>query len=182
MLMDAGMDTGPTLSQFVVEIEPEDNTASLTAKLARAGARLLGETLPLWLDDCLTPQPQDEAKATYTEPIVKADGSIDWGLSAVEIWRRVRAYNPWPSCYTQWRGRSLRVLEAVPMSGKGKLVPGRVVALKKGQPAPVGVETGDGVLGLLSVQLEGRRVVTSEEFVRGQRAFVGDILGGETRS
>jgi methionyl-tRNA formyltransferase len=74
MLMDAGMDTGPTLSQFVVEIGPGDTTASLTVKLAEAGSRLLGETLPMWLDGDITPQPQDDSRATYTEPITKKDG------------------------------------------------------------------------------------------------------------
>ena len=176
MLMDAGMDTGPTLSQFVVDIEPEDTTASLTIRLARAGARLLGETLPLWLDGSLTPQPQDASKATYTAPITKADGVIDWRMPAGELWRRVRAFYPWPVCQTRWRGKLLRILEAVPLHKKAK-TPGRVVELGPGQPAVVGVETGDGVLGLLRIQREGKRAMTADEFLRGQRGFVGEILG-----
>jgi methionyl-tRNA formyltransferase len=182
MLMDAGMDTGPILSQFVVEIEPEDTTASLTIKLARAGARLLAETLPLWFDRCLTPQPQDESRASYTTPITKKDGAIDWRLSANEIWRRVRAFYPWPGCYTRWQGRLLRIHGAVALHKKGVMVPGRVIALASGQPAAVGVETGDGILGLLSVQLEGKRAMPAAEFLRGQKGFVSDVLGSETES
>ena len=177
MLMDAGMDTGPMVSQFVVGIEPEDTTASLTVRLARAGARLLEETLPLWLDGCLTPGPQDEDKATYTEPITKEDGLIDWGLSATEIWRRVRAFHPWPGCHSRWKGRLLRIDEAVPLSPMGKVPPGKTVALAPGEDAVVGVGTGEGVLGLITVQLEGKRSMSAGEFLRGQRGFVGDTLG-----
>jgi methionyl-tRNA formyltransferase len=82
MLMDAGMDTGPILSQFVIGVEPDDTTASLTARLARAGARLLSETVPLWLDGSLAPQPQDEGKATYTSPIAKG-GEESTGLQSL---------------------------------------------------------------------------------------------------
>ena len=177
MLMDAGMDTGPILAQSTVEIEPYDTTASLTPKLAEAGARLLAETLPLWLDRLLTPQPQEESGASYTYPITKNEGAIDWQLSADEIWRRVRAFDPWPGCYTRWQGRSIKILEAVPLHKKGDVVPGRVVALESGQAAAVGVETSDGVLGLLSIQLEGKRAIPVTDFLRGQRGFVGDMLG-----
>ena len=177
MLMDAGVDTGPTLSRFVVEIEPEDTTGSLTVKLARAGARLLGETLPMWLEGSLIPEPQDHSKATCTTPVTKADGVIDWRMPAEELWRRVRALYPWPVCHTMWRGKLLRIIEAVPLHKESK-VPGRVVALAQGQPAVVGVETGDGILGLLRVQLEGKREMPADEFLHGQRGFVGDILGG----
>ena len=180
MLLDAGMDTGPTLSKIVVEIEPEDTTASLTTKLADAGAELLGETLPLWLDRLITPQPQDESRATYTSPITKEDGLIDWRLPAVDIWRRVRAFYPWPGCYTHWRRKLLRIHEAVPLRKESKLTPGKVITLESGQPAVVGVETGKGILGLVSVQLEGKRAVAASEFLRGQREFVGDILGKES--
>ena len=179
MLLDAGMDTGPTLSKFVVEIEPQDTTESLTPRLARAGARLMSETLPLWLDGSLTPMPQDEGSATYTVPIVKEDGDIDWHTGAEEIWRRVRAFYPWPGCYTWWRGRMLKIVGAIPLHKAGDLEPGRVASLGAGQTAVVGVETGDGILGLLKVQLEGKRALPAEEFMRGQRDFVGDILGSK---
>lgn len=177
MLLDAGMDTGPTLSQFVVEIEPEDTTDSLTVKLAQAGARLLGETLPAWVEGSLVPRPQDESRASYTHPIVKENGAIDWRLPAEDIWRGVRAYCPWPGSYTWWRGRMMKILQAIPLPGTGDAVPGRVTALPSGQPAAVGVETGAGILGLVKVQIEGKRAMSAEDFVRGQQGFLGDVLG-----
>lgn len=179
MLLDAGMDSGPILAQRQIAIEPEDTTGTLTVKLAQVGAELLMDTLPLWLSHRLTPQPQDEAKATYTQPISKEEGEIDWHLPAIDIWRRIRAFQPWPGCYTRWRGKSLKVLEALPLPGAGQ--PGRVVSLaargkNEMEGSVVGVQTGEGVLGLLRLQMEGRRAMTAAEFVRGQRDFLGASL------
>ena len=180
MLMDAGMDTGPIISQIIVGIEPQDTTESLTNRLAQAGVRLLGEALPLWLDRSLKPQPQDGNRATYTSPITKEDGVINWQMSAEEISRRVRAFYPWPGCYTWWQGKLLKILEAVTLHKDADLLPGKVVALALGQPAVVGVETGGGILGLLRVQLEGKRALTAAEFLSGQRTFVGSTLGSRS--
>ncbi len=180
MLMDEGMDTGAIITQIVVGIEPDDTTELLTTRLAQAAVRLLGEALPLWFDGSLKPQPQDGSKATYTKPITKEDGAIDWQMSAVEISRRIRAFHPWPGCYTWWQGKLLKVLEAVALHKEGNLKPGKVVDLASGQPAVVGVETGYGVLGLLRVQLEGKRALTASEFLLGQRAFVGSTLGSKS--
>ncbi|MCK4242657.1 MAG: methionyl-tRNA formyltransferase [Dehalococcoidia bacterium] len=174
MLMEEGVDSGPILSQRRVAIEPQDTTESLTKKLAPIAAQLLEETLPLWLSRSLAPQPQPEADATYTKLISKEEGEIDWHLSALEIWRRVRAFYPWPSCYTWWRGKMVKVLEAIALPGGGE--PGRVSALAPDAGAALGVETGDGILGLLRVQLEGRKAMSAEEFSRGQRGFAGAIL------
>jgi len=180
MLMDAGMDTGHIISQIIVGLEPQDTTESLTGRLAQAGVRLLGETLPLWFDRSLKPQPQDGSKVTYTSPIAKEDGVINWQMSAEEISRRVRAFYPWPGCYTWWQGKLLKLLEAVPLHKNKDLLPGKVVALASDQPAVVGVETGDGILGLLRVQLEGKRALTAAEFLLGQRTFVGSTLGNKS--
>ena len=73
----------------------------------------------------------------------------------------------------------LKIVGAIPLHKAGDLEPGRVASLGAGQTAVVGVETGDGILGLLKVQLEGKRALPAEEFMRGQRDFVGDILGSK---
>lgn len=174
MLMDEGVDTGAILSQCRVAIEPRDNTESLTGKLAQASAQLLEETLPQWFSGALVPRRQEEAGASYTVLFAKKDGEIDWHLSAVAIWRRVRAFYPWPGCHTRWQGRVLKVIEATPLPGGGE--PGRVMALALAEGAPLGVETGDGILGLLRVQLEGKKAMAAEEFLRGHRTFLGTTL------
>lgn len=176
MLMDVGMDSGPILAQRKVDISSEDTTGSLTAKLACKGAELLMETLPKWLEGEIEPQPQDEAQATYSKLIRNKDSEIDWSLPAMELWQRIRAYNPWPSCYTWWQGKRLKVHEAVPLDSmaEGAAV-GQVVALMP--PHSIGVVTGEGILGLNQVQLEGKRQMAVDNFVRGQRDFIGSILG-----
>jgi methionyl-tRNA formyltransferase len=178
MLLDEGLDTGPLLARAQVPIAAQDTAGSLSAKLSRVGAQLLLEVLPRWLGGELTPRPQDEAQASYAGPISKQAGEIDWKLGALTIWRRVRAYQPWPGAYTRWQGRRLGILEAVPLSGEGAAPAGRVVALAGGGEAPpFGVATGEGVLGILRLRLEGKRAVGAAEFLRGQRGFIGAQLG-----
>ena len=174
ILMEEGVDTGAILSQRKVAIESQDTAESLAEKLAQASAQLLEETLPRWYSRSLVPRPQEEQGATYTRLFSKEDGEIDWHLSAVDVWRRVRAFYPWPGCYTRWQGKILKVLEAIPLPGGGE--PGRIKALAPDEGAALGVETGDGILGLVRVQLEGRRAMTTEEFLRGQRGFLGAML------
>ena len=181
MLLDKGMDTGPVLATTEVPITAEDTTGSLTAQLARIAAPLLHEVLVRCLQSKLSPQPQDNTKATYSGQISKEEGEIDWHLSAIDIWRRVRAFQPWPGCYTKWRGRRLEIIEAVPLPVPEEtlLEPGQVVALTPttGEvKAAFGVHTGGGLLGVIKMQLEGKRSMTTDEFLRGQRHLIGEIL------
>ncbi len=172
MLMDEGIDSGPVLAQRKLEIAPQDTAGTLAVKLSQMGAELLVETLPRWLSGAIVPQPQREADATRTGLISKADGEIDWGLPAYMIWRRVRAYSPWPGCYTAWKGKRLRIDDALPMPGdRGE--PGQVFPLDEGE---VAVQTGEGILMLLSVQMEGKKQMCADEFLRGQRGFIGSLL------
>lgn len=175
MLMEEGMDTGPILAQQQIPAYPQDTTGSLSAKLAQIGAQLLMKNLLLWLEGGLIPKPQDNEKATYSRLISKEDGKIDWHLSATQLWRRVRAFQPWPGCYTIWQGKLMKIIEAVSLPGGGD-EPGKVIIVGERQGVTVGVQAGEGVLGLLQIQLEGKRVMAAEEFVRGQRGFIGASL------
>ena len=177
MLLDAGLDTGPILKQRELPISSQDTAGSLSDKLAQLGAELLLETLPLWFEGKIKLQPQDERRATYTRRITKEDGEIDWRLPALEIWRRVRAFYPSPSCYTSWAGKRLKINEAVLITETAAGEAGRVMALSSASPTPVGVISGAGLLGLCQVQLEGKRPLSAAEFIRGQRHFVGSRLG-----
>jgi len=173
MLMDEGMDTGPILAKRATEIHPEDTTGSLEDRLATLGAELLVDTVSRWVDGRIDAQPQDDSKATYTRLISKAEAVIDWTLSAVELWRRVRAYNPRPGARTSWQGRLLKVLLARPdVEWRGSEEPGRVLELPDG----VAVATGHGALLLSEVQLAGKRAMGIQDFARGQREFVGSLL------
>ena len=175
MLMDSGLDTGPILARTTVPVSPQDTTDSLTTRLSAEAASLLPEVLPRWTRGEIKPEPQDEAAATYSGTITKEAGEIDWCLPAVQIGRRVRAFQPWPGCHTTWQGKRLGIIEAVPLPGVENLEAGQVVALGK-EAAAFGIGTADGVLGVLKVQLEGKRAMPAAEFLRGQRQFIGAIL------
>jgi len=177
MLLDEGMDTGPILSQRVVPIVDQDTAGGLTDKLADAGAELLAETLPAWYEGKIPPQPQNEAAATYTQKLCKEDGRIDWSQPAEKIWRMVRAFQPWPGAYTFYHGRQLKILEALPAEAPASKddmsVPGKVIEYAGG-PAVV---AGAGVLVLKKVQLAGKSPAEAKSFARGQRVFLGSVLG-----
>jgi methionyl-tRNA formyltransferase len=175
MLLDAGMDTGPVLAQAQIPISARDTTGSLTSKLSLIAAQLLLEVLPSWVKGELTPRPQNDAEATYCGTIAKEEGEIDWSLPAADIWRRVRAFQPWPGSYTRWQGKQLKIIEAVPLPGEETLRAGQVVAFQKGE-AGFRIGTGEGVLGVLRVQLEGKRAMSAGEFLRGQRKIAGAVL------
>ncbi len=172
MQMDEGIDTGPILAQRAIPIADDDTTGTLTAKLARLAADLLIEQLPRILAGEIVPQPQDESRATLTKTIRKEDGLIAWAQPAIEIARRARAFNPWPSAFTFWNGAQLKILRADPFAGKIDAEPGRVMKVQD----KIAVATGDGALILREVQLAGKRAMTIEEFVRGQKNFVGAVL------
>jgi len=192
MQMEAGLDTGPILAQAEEVIRPTDSTGSLTRRLAALGADLLARTLPRWAKGEVAARPQDDSLATYAPQLKKEDGRLDWQSPALDLWRRCRAFSPWPGAFTRWQGRLLKVLEAVPLArGTDALAPGRVGLLAAGEARarsayaellpPSGrvlvVGAGDGALALLHVQLEGGRPVTGDEFVRGHREVVGGSLG-----
>jgi methionyl-tRNA formyltransferase len=175
MLLDAGTDTGPVLSQAQVPVLPADTTGSLTDKLSLIGAQLLVDAIPRWTSGRLRPRPQDNARATYCRKLTKEEGLIDWHLPAAVLERRIRALSPWPGAFTTWQGKQLKILSAKPAVADEAGETGAVVALKNKE---VGVVTGDGVLVINSLQSEGKKAMTAAEFVRGQRGLIGAVLPG----
>jgi methionyl-tRNA formyltransferase len=175
MLLDAGLDTGPVLTRAQIPIASGDTTGSLEGKLALLGARLLAEVLANWPEG-FKPRPQDEGGATYSGTIAKEAGKIDWRQPAVAIWRQVRAYQPRPGAYTSWQGKRLKILEAAPLQETSTARPGQVVDLPPSGRAAFAVATGEGLLGVIRLQLEGKQPMAAAEFRRGQRQLVGAVL------
>jgi methionyl-tRNA formyltransferase len=172
MKMDAGMDSGPMLAQEAIPLRGEERQGDLTAQLAELGAGLLRRTLPAWLAGAIRPQPQDESRATCCRPLRREDGRIDWTQPAAYIERMIRAYDPWPGAYTTLRGRRLHIWRASVIAHRA-LSPGTVA--RRGKQLVVG--TGDGGLVLEEVQLEGKRRLAVQEFIRGQHDLEGSRLG-----
>ncbi|MFN8441767.1 MAG: methionyl-tRNA formyltransferase [Caldilineaceae bacterium] len=177
MLMDEGMDTGPVLRIGKTPILSDETAASLTVKLAELGANLLLETLPGWIDGMLRPTPQQElpGEVTTCGRIEKEAGEIDWQQPAIHIERMTRAYTPWPSAYTFWKGESFKIWQAEVV--RGETEPGRVVALGK----EVAVGTGDALLKLKLVQPAGKKAMDLRSFLNGAPGFVGSLLGQEDK-
>ena len=173
MLLDEGMDTGPLIAQRSRNIQPGDDADTLTTDLFRDGADLLDATLHHWVTGDIEATPQDDGLATYTSKMEREDGLADWGRPAEFLWRQQRAYTPWPGLHTTWEGKEIKLLEVAPLPGR-PAEPGAVVRVDEGQLA---VGTGDGLLAIHRLQLEGRRPASAEDFVRGYPGLVGARLG-----
>jgi methionyl-tRNA formyltransferase len=164
MKMDPGLDTGPMISKRVIPIKDDDTAGSLFMKMAELGAELLVETLPPYLRGELVPEPQDDSLSTYAPMLKKSDGELDFGQSAVELARKVRAFNPWPGTYFQWSGTPLKVHIAHPVE---KTSPGAGVRTVYDQLPAVG--TAEGLLILDQLQPAGKKSMPGEIFLRGAR-------------
>ncbi len=177
MLMNEGLDTGPVLTREQIPVNGSDTTGSLSEKLSFISARLLVDVLRHWSRGELKVQPQNDSLASYSPPVKKEEGEINWCLSAGDIWRRLRAFQPWPGAFTIWQGKRLEILIGFPLPWPDKGEPGTVVDLRPvNKQAAFGVVTGDGVLGICVVQLAGKKAMSSADFLCGQMDIVGAKL------
>lgn len=174
MLMDEKVDHGPILKNSKFQISNSKITAvELTRQLADMGAALLAETIPEWVGGKITPQPQDETRATYSRLLRREDGRIDWSKPAEEIERMVRAFQPWPGAYTFWRRGPNELRLAVEGAGSQTTSAGGTIGTVFEVDGQVAVQTGDGALVLERIKMEGGRSMNGSEFLRGHRDIIG---------
>ncbi len=169
MRMNERMDEGDILLQRETSIGAEETFGELQKRLAVLGAKALSEALTELSAGSLKSVPQDHAAATLAPMIHKGDGAIDWSDSAAEVTRKVRAFNPWPSAFTGFAGKLLKIQRARPLAEVAGADPGTVIGV--GQV--IRVATGNGVLAVEELQLEGRRRLSAGEFSRGGALSVG---------
>lgn len=174
MRMDVGLDTGDMIAKAQVEISPQDTGGTLFDRLAQTGAQLCVETIPSIVDGTAVYTPQDEQAATKVGQISKKDGLIDFARSARMIECQIRGLNPWPSAYTHLAGKTLKIWSAQVSDAHTDAEPGTVVSVEKDR---FGVQTGDGVLICLEVQLEGKKRMSAADFLRGNALVCGSRLG-----
>lgn len=167
MKMDAGVDTGPILLQRATSISSEDTALSLAERLAHMGAELLLEALPAYLEGRLSPQPQPEQGVTYAPLLRKEDGRLDFQKSAVELERQVRAMNPWPGAWFEWRDARIQVWRARVSHEETPGVGQRGIV--DGYPA---IGTADRYLILEEVQPAGRKAMSGKAFLAGARKWL----------
>ncbi len=175
MRMDACIDTGAVYSRLMIPILDWDTTGTLTERLSIIGSMALLDVLPQIGKGTIEAVPQPADDSSYAPMLTKEAGRIDWSKPALQIWRQVRAFQPWPGAYTTWEGKLVKLIETMPVATNSGAPPGTILELSG--ETPVGVETNDGVLGIKKLQLEGKKPVTAGEFLRGARGFIGAGLG-----
>jgi methionyl-tRNA formyltransferase len=173
MLMDEGMDTGPSLLRRTMPIDPGDTGESLSEKMAPMGAELLLETLEGWESGAITPQPQDDSLVTKAPLIKKEHARIDWSLEAHDIERRIRAFIPWPVAYAELEGATVKVHKAMVDATSSSGSPGET--LKISHDGIVVACGSDTSLRLIEVQAQGKKKMAADAFARGQRIVPGTL-------
>ena len=169
MQMDEGLDTGDMLLIESASLSDQDSTSSLHLRLAAMGARLIVKAVDLAGRGELKPLAQPEAGVSYAHKIAKAEAALDWTQPAAALERRIRAFDPFPGCTTQWGGQTLKVWRAR-VHGEPGLA---TETASPGQFLPAGesrliVACGEQALELLQVQAAGGRRLPVSEFLHRQ--------------
>lgn len=175
MQMDEGLDTGDMLLKTEIRLDETETGGSLHDKLATAGAELCVRTLKGLEEKTVVPEAQGESPTVYARMLDKKLGNIDWSRDAGSIERLIRGLNPWPSAYTNWDGKVMKIWEAKAEKREAETggVPGTVISVEKDGFC---VETGDGVLKVLALQIPGKKRMDADAFLRGYEIAEGTVL------
>ncbi len=173
MAMEEGLDTGPMLWKKATSIAAAETGGTLHDRLSMLGAEALMEAMPGILDGSLAAESQDDSKACYARKLDKAEAVMDWGRSAVQLDRQVRAFNPWPVAQTGYGDKVLRLWDSEPLAQAVDAVPGTVVATGK---AGLDVATSDGLLRIRRLQLPGKKAMDAAAFLNAHDPL-GVVLG-----
>ena len=167
MQMEKGLDTGPVLLSQAIDIGPDDTGGQLHDRLAELGARVLSDALGLLRATIvLPPKPQATAGVTYAHKLDKAEARLDWVLPATVLANKVRAFNPWPVAEAQLLGERVRIHAACALDETHKTAPGRVLGAGR---EGIDVACGQGVLRLLSLQRDGGKPISAQDYRNARR-------------
>ncbi|WP_368544946.1 methionyl-tRNA formyltransferase [Enterobacter soli] len=168
MKMDVGLDTGDMLYKLSCQITAEDTSATLYDKLADLGPQGLIETLQQLADNTAQPEVQDESLVTYAEKLSKEEAQIDWSLSAAQLERCIRAFNPWPMSWMTIDEQPVKVWKASVIEGHASAEPGTILdANKQG----IQVATADGILNLESLQPAAKKAMSAQDLLNSRREW-----------
>ncbi|ABV34647.1 methionyl-tRNA formyltransferase [Shewanella sediminis HAW-EB3] len=178
MQMDIGLDTGDMLLKTRLPIEDNDTSASLYEKLALQGPDALIEALTGLAKGELTAEKQDESLANYAEKLSKEEAELDWSKSALELWREIRAFNPWPISHFTHQDASIKVRESAVSNLSSDAPAGTIISAGK---QGIDIATGDGVLTLLNMQLPGKKPLSVGDILnsRGEWFTPGTLLNSK---
>ena len=167
MQMDVGLDTGDMLHKLSCPITAEDTSASLYEKLAQLGPQGMLLTLDLLASGNARPEVQDEALVSYAEKLSKEEARLDWSLSAAQLERCIRAFNPWPMSYFMIEEQPVKVWQATVLPHQNKQ-PGEIVLADK---QGIQIATADGVLNLVSLQPAGKKAMSAQDLLNSRREW-----------
>ena len=173
MQMDEGLDTGDMLMKTEIVLDEKETGGSLHDKLARAGAGLCVQTLEALKDGTVVREPQGESTTEYARMLDKGMGRIDWSKDAKSIECLIRGLNPWPSAYTEWNGRTMKIWEADVADIDEGREPGTVIRVERDGFC---VQTGRGSLKVRSLQIPGKKRMDAGAFLRGYQVDAGTVL------
>ena len=168
MKMDVGLDTGDMLYKLACPITNEDTSATLYDKLADLGPQGLIETLQQLADNTATPEVQDEALVTYAEKLSKEEAQLDWSLSAAQLERCIRAFNPWPMSWLMIDDQPVKVWKASVIDGDTSEEPGTIIEANK---QGIQVATAKGILNLESLQPAGKKAMSAQDLLNSRREW-----------
>ncbi len=177
MFLNEKMDEGDIIKQQQEPIFEDDTAASLCRRLSVKGAVLLQEVISDMIEGKVQRIPQDNDQASYAPKLKKEDGLLDWHKPAIELERRIRAFNPWPICYTKVpleKGECmLKIFKAkIEPSPDASRQPGTILECNKG----LLIQTGKDALRLIEVQPEGKKRMDCAAFLCGHKVKSGSII------
>ncbi|MDA5542348.1 MULTISPECIES: methionyl-tRNA formyltransferase [Yersinia] len=168
MQMDVGLDTGDMLHKIECDIQPEDTSATLYDKLAQLGPQGLLVTLQQLAEGRAQPEVQDEAQVTYAEKLSKEEAKLDWSLSAVQLERCIRAFNPWPVSYFVVDAQPIKVWQAQVLATIDNAAPGTIIQADK---HGIQIATADGVLNITQLQPAGKKAMSAADLLNSRREW-----------
>ena len=173
MQMDEGLDTGDMIMKTEIVLDKQETGGSLFDKLSDAGAKLCVKTLKALEDKTAVWEPQGETTTAYARMLDKNMGNINWKDSAIQIERLIRGLNPWPSAYTDWDGKVMKIWEAEVAEVNSGAEPGTIVKVEKDG---FSVQTGEGQIKVKALQIPGKKRMEADAFLRGYKIEKGSIL------
>mgnify|MGYP004662322409 CR=1 FL=1 len=175
MQMDVGLDTGDMLYKEKCHIEDDDTSATLYNKLAQIGPDALLKTLKFIIEGKVKPEKQNESQVTYATKLSKQEAKLDWNLTATQLERCIRAFNPWPVSYFEINGELIKVWQANVISETTDKTPGTILRADK---SGIQVATQDGVINMTLLQPAGKKPMSAQDFLNSRKAWfiVGNII------
>ena len=175
MQMDVGLDTGDMLYKEKCHIEDDDTSATLYNKLAQIGPDALLKTLMLIIEGKANPEKQNESQVTYATKLSKQEAKLNWNLTATQLERCIRAFNPWPVSYFEINGELIKVWQANVISETTDKTPGTILRADK---SGIQIATQDGVINMTLLQPAGKKPMSAQDFLNSRKAWfiVGNII------